>query len=80
MDSKQAQTHARSPVIDVLRLAPLTRPFSVTDVVMVVFVTVTLARCCSGPVQRRSLLGVGGIIFVIAAGLAAYGINSAFRK
>lgn len=47
---------------------------------MVLFVTVTLARCCAGPVKRRSLLGLGGIFLVIAAGLAAYGINSAFGE
>ncbi|CAM9503125.1 unnamed protein product, partial [Ectocarpus sp. 13 AM-2016] len=49
-----------------------------TYVIMVLFVTVALGRCCAGPVERRSLLGVGGIVLVVAAGLAAYGLNSGF--
>ncbi|CAM9869255.1 unnamed protein product, partial [Ectocarpus sp. 12 AP-2014] len=47
-------------------------------VIMVLFVTVALGRCCAGPVERRSWLGVGGIVLVVAAGLAAYGLNSGF--
>lgn len=50
------------------------------DVIMVLFVTVALGRCCAGPVERRSWLGVGGIVLVVAAGLAAYGLNSGFGK
>ncbi|CBN79517.1 conserved unknown protein [Ectocarpus siliculosus] len=49
-----------------------------TYVIMVLFVTVSLGRCCAGPVERRSWLGVGGIMLVVAAGLAAYGLNSGF--
>ncbi|CAM9710197.1 unnamed protein product, partial [Ectocarpus sp. 4 AP-2014] len=49
-----------------------------TYVIMVLFVMVALGRCCTGPVERRSWLGVGGIVLVVAAGLAAYGLNSGF--
>ena len=45
---------------------------------MIVVVMVALGRCCSGLVHQRTWLGPGGVLLVIAAGLAAYGINSAF--
>ncbi|CAM9391119.1 unnamed protein product [Ectocarpus sp. 12 AP-2014] len=52
--------------------------FITTYVLMVAFVSVAIGRCCSGPVKRRSWLGVGGVMLVVAAGLAAYGLNSGF--
>ncbi|CAM9122089.1 unnamed protein product, partial [Laminaria digitata] len=48
----------------------------VEDVIMITFVMVALGRCCSGSVKRRSWLGLGGVMTVVAAGLAAYGFNS----
>lgn len=45
---------------------------------MSVFVTMALGRFFSGPVLRRSWLGIGGVGTVAAAGLAAYGVNSSF--
>lgn len=47
---------------------------------MIAFVMVALGRCCSGPVLRRSWLGLGGVMLVVAAGLAAYGVNSGFGE
>ena len=47
---------------------------------MIVFVSLALGRCCSGFVNQRSWLGLGGVLLVFAAGLAAYGINSAFGE
>ncbi|CAM9260832.1 unnamed protein product [Ectocarpus sp. 13 AM-2016] len=52
--------------------------FITTYVLMIAFVSVAIGRCCSGPVKRRSWLGVGGVMLVVAAGLAAYGLNSGF--
>eukprot|EP00904_Undaria_pinnatifida_P008203 jgi/Undpi1/4512/HiC_scaffold_18.g07866.m1 len=52
--------------------------FVVTYIVMIVFVQIAIGRCCSGAVRRRTWLGLGGVMFVVGAGLAAYGINSAF--
>ncbi|CAM9459542.1 unnamed protein product, partial [Scytosiphon promiscuus] len=52
--------------------------FVLTYVIMVAFVMVALGRCCTGPVKRRSWLGAGGVVIVAGAGLAAYGLNSAF--
>ena len=43
---------------------------------MITFVMVVIGRCCSGSVKRRSWLGLGGVMLVIAAGLAAYGFSS----
>ncbi|CBJ26527.1 conserved unknown protein [Ectocarpus siliculosus] len=51
---------------------------SVSDVLMIAFVSVTIGRCCRGHVKQRSWLAIGGIVFVIAAGVAAYGVNSGF--
>ncbi|CAM9835466.1 unnamed protein product [Ectocarpus sp. 12 AP-2014] len=50
----------------------------VADVLMIAFVSVTIGRCCRGHVEQRSWLAIGGIMFVIAAGVAAYGVNSGF--
>lgn len=47
---------------------------------MLLFVTVALGRCCSGRVERRGWIGVAGVVTVVAAGLAAYGLNSAFGE
>ncbi|CAM9506157.1 unnamed protein product [Ectocarpus sp. 12 AP-2014] len=52
--------------------------FITTYVLMVVFVSVAIGRCCTGSVKQRSWLGIGGVMLVIAAGLAAYGLNSGF--
>ncbi|CAM9359667.1 unnamed protein product, partial [Ectocarpus fasciculatus] len=52
--------------------------FMIAYVLMIVFVSVTLGRCCRGHVRQRSLLAIGGIMFVVAAGVAAYGLNSGF--
>ena len=50
------------------------------DIIMVVFVQCVLGRCFAGPVRRRTWLGLGGILCVLGAGIAAFGINSAFGK
>ncbi|CAM9814630.1 unnamed protein product [Ectocarpus sp. 4 AP-2014] len=52
--------------------------FVIAYVLMIAFVSVTIGRCCRGHVKQRSWLAIGGIIFVIAAGVAAYGVNSGF--
>lgn len=52
----------------------------VADVLMIAFVSVTIGRCCRGHVKQRSWLAIGGIMFVIAAGVAAYGVNSGFGE
>lgn len=52
--------------------------FVATYVLMVIFVMIVIGRCRAGSVRRRSWLGLGGIGFVMAAGLAAYGVNSGF--
>lgn len=39
-----------------------------------------MGKCRDGPVHRRTWLGLGGVGLVAAAGVAAYGINSAFGK
>ena len=50
--------------------------FPLKDIIMIAFVMIALGRCCSGPVKRRSWLGLGGVMLVVAAGLAAYGFSS----
>eukprot|EP00903_Cladosiphon_okamuranus_P015713 g14505.t1 len=52
--------------------------FVLTYVIMVIFVTIALGRCCAGVVERRTWIGGAGVLFVVAAGMAAYGLNSAF--
>ncbi|CAN0336849.1 unnamed protein product, partial [Ascophyllum nodosum] len=52
--------------------------FAITYIIMVLFVQSVLGRCFAGPVRRRTWLGLGGIFCVLAAGLAAYGLNSGF--
>eukprot|EP00752_Nemacystus_decipiens_P008590 g7670.t1 len=52
--------------------------FVATYVIMVNFVTIALGRCRSGPVERRMWIGGAAVISVVAAALAAYGLNSAF--
>ncbi|CAM9850692.1 unnamed protein product, partial [Ectocarpus sp. 12 AP-2014] len=52
--------------------------FVIACVLMIAFVSVTIGRCCRGHVKQRSWLAIGGIMFVIAAGVAAYGVNSGF--
>lgn len=47
---------------------------------MVSFAQIAIGRCCAGPVHRRTWLGLGGVVLVVAAGLAAYGVNSAFGE
>ena len=51
-----------------------------SDAVMVIFVQSVLGRCFAGHVQRRTCLGLGGVACVLAAGLAAYGVNSGFGE
>ena len=51
-----------------------------SDVIMVLFVQSVLGRCFAGHVQRRTCLGLGGVACVLAAGLAAYGVNSGFGE
>ena len=48
------------------------------DIIMIVFVMVAIGRCCAGLVRRRTWLGLAGVILVVAAIMAAYGLNSAF--
>ena len=50
------------------------------DIIMVAFVQCVLGRCFAGPVRRRMSLGVGGVMCVLAAGMAAYGINAGFGE
>lgn len=50
------------------------------DITMIVFVTIVIGRCCDGSVRRRSWLALAGIGLVVAAGVAAYGANSAVGK
>ena len=47
---------------------------------MVVFVQCVLGRCFAAPVRRRTWLGLGGVLCVLGAGIAAFGINSAFGE
>lgn len=53
---------------------------SAQDVVMIVFVQIAIGRLYAGSVRRRTWLGLGGVMLVVGAGLAAYGINSAFGE
>lgn len=48
--------------------------------VMITFVQIAIGRCCAGGVRRRTWLGLGGVMLVLGAGLAAYGLNSAFGE
>lgn len=50
------------------------------DLIMIIFVSIALGRCWAGPVGRRTWLGLGGVMLVVAAGLAAYGLNSVFGE
>lgn len=52
--------------------------FVATYIVMIAFVQIAIGRCCAGGVRRRTWLGLGGVMLVLGAGLAAYGLNSAF--
>eukprot|EP00903_Cladosiphon_okamuranus_P022061 g20288.t1 len=52
--------------------------FVATYGIMLMVVTVALGRCHSGGVERRSWIGGTAIIIVVAAGISAYGLNSAF--
>lgn len=47
---------------------------------MIAFVQIAIGRCCAGGVGRRTWLGLGGVMLVLGAGLAAYGLNSAFGE
>lgn len=58
----------------------MNRRGTVADCIMIIFVTVVIGRCWSDSVRRRSWLGLAGVLLVVAAGLAAYGVNSAFGK
>ena len=51
------------------------------DLIMLTFVMVAIGRCRSEDnVRRRSWLGNAGLYVVVAAGLAAYGLNSGFGE
>ncbi|CAM9472679.1 unnamed protein product, partial [Ascophyllum nodosum] len=53
--------------------------FVATYLIMLTFVMVAIGRCRSEDnVRRRSWLGNAGLYVVVAAGLAAYGLNSGF--
>lgn len=47
---------------------------------MIVFVASSLGRCCADSVRRRTCLAFGGVLLVIAAGVAAFGITSGFGQ
>lgn len=47
---------------------------------MIVFAMIAIGRCWAGSVRRRSWIGLGGVGLVLAAGLAAYGFNSALGE
>lgn len=47
---------------------------------MIVVASVSLGRCGTGPVRRRSWLGLAGVLIVVTSGVAAYGLNSAFGE
>eukprot|EP00752_Nemacystus_decipiens_P003669 g3381.t1 len=48
------------------------------DIVMIAFITVNLGKCGAGSVRRRSWLGLAGVMVILCAGVAAYGLNSGF--
>lgn len=50
------------------------------DIVMLVFITINLGKCGAGSVRRRSWLGLAGVVIIVLAGVAAYGLNSGFGK
>lgn len=50
------------------------------DIIMIAFITAILGKCGAGPVRRRSWLGVAGIMIIVFAGVAAYGLNSGFGE
>lgn len=45
---------------------------------MIAFVMIVIGRCRTGSVRRRSWLGLAGVMLVVAATMAAFGVNSAF--
>jgi len=51
-----------------------------TDIIMIVVVSLTVGRCRSDSVHRRPVLGSVGVFIVVAAALAAYGVNSGFGE
>lgn len=51
-----------------------------TDFIMVVFITINLGKCGAGAVRRRSWLGMSGVLIIVFAGVAAYGLNSGFGE
>lgn len=55
-------------------------PLLLPDTVMIVFITINLGKCRTGSVRRRSWLGMAGVAIIVFAGVAAYGLNSAFSK
>ncbi|CAM9765761.1 unnamed protein product, partial [Scytosiphon promiscuus] len=52
--------------------------FAVTYMTMIAFITIILGKCGAGPVRRRSWLGLAGVMIIVFAGVAAYGLNSGF--
>lgn len=47
---------------------------------MITFVMVVIGRCWDPAVLGRNFVALGGVTLVLAAGLAAYGVNSAFGR
>lgn len=47
---------------------------------MIVVVSLAIGRCRSDSVHRRPILGTAGVYIVVAAALAAYGLNSGFGE
>lgn len=80
----------KRPSCNPLSLSPFVLParfactravlYNATDVIMIIFVMIVVGRCCSGPVLRRSWLGLAGVMLVVASALAAYGLNSGFGE
>ena len=50
------------------------------DIIMIVVVSLAVGRCRSDSVRRRPILGSTGVYVVVAAALAAYGLNSGFGE
>lgn len=68
-----------APLTD-LQLHMLGPLFPHSDIIMIVFVSLAVGRCRWDSVHRRPVLGSAGVYVVVAAGLAAYGLNSGFGE
>ena len=47
---------------------------------MIFFITINLGKCGAGSVRRRSWLGLAGVMIIMLAGVASYGLNSGFGE